>query len=174
MIEERLRQYVRDVPDWPKAGINFKDLTTLLHDKEAFKLAVDTLAYHYREARIAYVAAVEARGFILGAPLAYLLGAGFVPVRKPGKLPWKTVREEYALEYGADAIECHVDAFHAGSAVLICDDLLATGGTARATAKLVEACGAKVAGFCFLVELSFLNGRDKLTGYDVYSIIHYD
>lgn len=173
MVEDRLKSYVRDVPDWPKDGIIFKDLTTLLRDGQAFHTAIEAMAERFRGAGIEYVAAVEARGFIIGAPVAYILNTGFVPVRKPGKLPWKTYHEEYALEYGTDSLECHVDAFKPGGRVLICDDLLATGGTARATAKLVEQCGATVAAFAFLVELQFLNGRDKLTGYDVFSIIRY-
>jgi adenine phosphoribosyltransferase len=173
VVEERLKTYVRDVPDWPKEGIIFKDLTTLLRDGRAFHTAVEALAEKYRDAGIEYVAAVEARGFIIGAPVAYILNAGFVPIRKPGKLPWKTVREEYSLEYGTDTLECHIDAFKTEGRVLICDDLLATGGTARATAKLVEQCGATVAALAFLVELQFLNGREKLTGYDVFSIIRY-
>jgi len=173
-VEERLRSCIRDVPDWPKQGIIFKDVTTLLRDADAFRTAVSGLAENFKGAGVEYVAAVEARGFILGAPVAYLLGAGFVPVRKPGKLPWKTVREEYALEYGTDAVECHVDSFRPGSKVLICDDLLATGGTAAATARLVKACGGKVTAFAFLVELAFLNGREKLAGYDIVSIIKYE
>ncbi|NIT36608.1 MAG: adenine phosphoribosyltransferase [candidate division Zixibacteria bacterium] len=173
MVENRLRSYIRDVPDWPKEGVIFKDITTLLRDPEALRLAVDALADRYRDRGIDYVASVEARGFILGGPVAYLLGAGFVPIRKPGKLPWETRRAEYELEYGTDAVEVHVDAFEAGSRVLVCDDLLATGGTALATARLVEACGAAVEAFVFLVELDFLSGRDKLDGYEVFSIIHY-
>jgi adenine phosphoribosyltransferase len=173
VVEERLRGCIRDVPDWPKEGIIFKDITTLLKDAEAFKLAVDALADRYRGRGVNYVASVEARGFILGAPVAYLLGAGFVPIRKPGKLPYRTRREEYALEYGTDAVEVHVDAFEEGDRVIVCDDLLATGGTALATARLVEACGGRVEAFVFLVELDFLGGRDKLRNYEVFSIIHY-
>jgi len=173
VVENRLRSCIRDVPDWPKEGIIFKDITTLLRDPEALRLAVDALADRYRDRDVDYVASVEARGFILGAPVAYLLGVGFVPIRKPGKLPWETRRAEYELEYGTDAVEVHVDAFEAGSRVLVCDDLLATGGTALATARLVEICGATVEAFEFLVELDFLSGRDKLEGYEVFSIIHY-
>lgn len=173
MIEDRLKSCIRDVPDWPKEGIIFKDITTLLKDPDAFRLAVDALADRYRDRGVSYVASVEARGFILGGPVAYLLGAGFIPVRKPGKLPAETRREEYELEYGTDAVEVHVDAFDAGDRVIICDDLLATGGTALATARLVEACGAVVEAFVFLVELDFLAGRDKLRNYEVFSIIHY-
>lgn len=173
MVEERLRGFIRDVPDWPQEGIIFKDITTLLRDAEAFKLAVEALADRYRDRGLDYVASVEARGFILGAPVAYLLGVGFVPVRKPGKLPSHTKREEYELEYGTDAVEVHTDAFGPGDKVLVCDDLLATGGTARATARLVEACGASVEAFVFLVELDFLNGRDKLREYEVFSVIQY-
>ncbi len=173
MVEERLKACIRDVPDWPKKGIVFKDITTLLKDAEAFALAVETITARYRGARVNYVASVEARGFIWGAPVAYLLRAGFVPVRKPGKLPCATRREEYELEYGTDAVELHVDAFGPGDRVLVCDDLLATGGTARAAARLVEGCGAEVAGLAFLVELDFLEGRRRLDGYDVYSVVHY-
>jgi adenine phosphoribosyltransferase len=173
VVEERLKSSIRDVPDWPKEGIIFKDITTLLRDPEAFELAVNALADRYQDRGIDYVASVEARGFILGGPVAYLLGAGFVPIRKPGKLPCATRREEYELEYGTDAVEVHADAFEAGDRVLVCDDLLATGGTALATAKLVEACGAAVEAFVFLVELDFLGGRDKLRDYEVFSIIHY-
>lgn len=174
MVEERLKNSIRDVPDWPKEGIIFKDITTLLRDPEAFKLAVNALADRYRDRGIDYVASVEARGFILGGPVAYLLGAGFIPIRKPGKLPCETRREEYELEYGTDAVEVHADAFDAGDRVLVCDDLLATGGTALAAAKLVESCDAAVEAFVFLVELDFLSGRDKLRDYEVFSIIHYD
>ncbi len=174
MIDERLKSCIRDVRDWPKQGIIFKDITTLLRDPEAFKLAVGALADRYRDRGIDYVASVEARGFILGAPVAFLLGAGFVPIRKPGKLPCKTRREEYELEYGTDAVEVHADAFGAGDRVLVCDDLLATGGTALATARLIESCGATVEAFVFLVELDFLSGREKLRDYEVFSIIHYD
>ncbi len=173
MVENRLRSCIRDVPDWPQEGVIFKDITTLLRDPEALRLAVDALADRYRDRGVDYVASVEARGFILGAPVAYLLGVGFVPIRKPGKLPWETRREEYELEYGTDAVEVHADAFEAGSRVLVCDDLLATGGTALATARLVEICGATVEAFVFLVELDFLSGRDKLEGYEVFSVIHY-
>jgi adenine phosphoribosyltransferase len=173
VIEERLKDSIRDVHDWPKEGIIFKDITTLLKDPEALRLAVEALTERYKDRGIDYVASVEARGFILGAPVSYLMGAGFVPIRKPGKLPADTRREEYELEYGTDAVEVHTDAFGPGDRVLVCDDLLATGGTALATAKLVEACGAKVEAFAFLVELDFLGGRDKLRDYEVFSIIHY-
>ena len=174
MVEERLKSSIRDVPDWPKEGIIFKDITTLLRDPEAFQLAINALAERYRGRGINYVASVEARGFIVGGPVAYLLGAGFVPVRKPGKLPCETRREEYELEYGTDAVEVHADAFSPGDRVLVCDDLLATGGTALATSKLVESCGATVEAFVFLVELDFLSGRDRLRDYEVFSIIHYE
>jgi adenine phosphoribosyltransferase len=174
VVEERLKSSIRDVPDWPKEGIIFKDITTLLRDPEAFQLAINALAERYRDRGINYVASVEARGFIVGGPVAYLLGAGFVPVRKPGKLPCETRREEYELEYGTDAVEVHADAFSPGDRVLVCDDLLATGGTALATSKLVESCGATVEAFVFLVELDFLSGRDRLRDYEVFSIIHYE
>lgn len=173
MVEEKLKACIRDVPDWPQAGVIFKDITTLLRDADAFALAIETIAARYRGQPIHFVASMEARGFIWGAPLAYLLHAGFVPIRKPGKLPCATRREEYELEYGTDSLEVHVDAFGPGNNVLICDDLLATGGTARAAAKLVESTGARVAGVAFLVELDFLRGRGQLAGYDVFSVIHY-
>jgi len=173
VVEERLKSCIRDVPDWPKAGVVFKDLTTLMRDADAFALAIDTLAARYHGREIDYVASMEARGFVWGGALAYLLRAGFVPVRKPGKLPCATFREEYELEYGTDAVEVHADAFRRGDRVLVCDDLLATGGTALATARLVEASGAVVTGFAFLVELTFLHGREKLRPYEVFSVVRY-
>lgn len=173
MVEERLKSCIRDVPDWPKAGVVFKDLTTLMKDADAFSLAVDALAARFHGRDIDFVASMEARGFIWGGALAYLLHAGFVPIRKPGKLPCATLREDYTLEYGTDAVEVHADAFQPGQRVLICDDLLATGGTALAAARLVEGTGAVVAGFAFLVELAFLRGRERLKPYDVYAVIKY-
>jgi adenine phosphoribosyltransferase len=166
-----LAKKIRDVPDFPKEGILFKDITTLIKDPQAFKQAVDMLAEHYAGQRIDLVAAVEARGYIFGAPVAYQLGAGFVPVRKMGKLPAATVREEYELEYGTDAVEMHRDAIEPGQKVLIVDDLIATGGSAAATARLVETLGGEVVGIAFLIELEFLHGLDKLEGYDVFTLI---
>lgn len=166
-----LAKMIRDVPDFPKEGIVFKDITTLIKDPQAFKQVVDMLADHYAGQEIDLVAAVEARGYIFGAPVAYQLGAGFVPVRKVGKLPAATVREEYELEYGTDAVEMHRDAIEPGQKVLIVDDLIATGGSAAATARLVETLGGEVVGIAFLIELSFLHGLDKLEGYDVFTLI---
>jgi adenine phosphoribosyltransferase len=168
-----LRLCIRDVPDFPKPGIIFKDITTLLKDKEAFRHVIDSLAEHYRNQQIDQVVAIESRGFIFGSALAYALGTGFVPVRKPNKLPATKERMEYSLEYGTDCIEIHADALTKGQNALIIDDLLATGGTAAASAKLVEKLGANVAGLGFIIELGFLKGRDRLTGYDVHSLITY-
>ena len=170
---EALLGAIRSVPDFPKKGIVFRDITTLLKDPGHLRSVVAQLADPYRSTTIDKVAAIEARGFILGAALATELGAGFVPVRKSGKLPAPTVREEYALEYGTDVMEMHRDAIRPGDRVLVHDDLLATGGTARAACRLVRALGGTVAGVCFLVELSFLKGRDRLQGYDVFSLIDY-
>ncbi|MCP4230394.1 MAG: adenine phosphoribosyltransferase [bacterium] len=173
MVEEQLKSHIRDVPDFPKEGIIFKDITTLLIEPDAFKLALDSLYDSFKGEGVTKVASVEARGFIFGAPLAYMLGAGFVPLRKPGKLPYKTDKEEYKLEYGTDAIEVHIDAFEEGDKVLILDDLLATGGTALAAARLVEKSGADITTIAFVVELDFLEGRKKLEGYDVFTLLHY-
>lgn len=166
-----LAEMIRDVPDFPKEGIVFKDITTLIKDPQAFKQVVDILAEHYADQEIDLVAAVEARGYIFGAPVAYQLGAGFVPVRKVGKLPAETVREEYELEYGTDSVEMHRDAIQPGQKVLIVDDLIATGGSAAATARLVERLGGEVVGIAFLIELAFLSGVEKLKGYDVFTVI---
>lgn len=167
------KSYVRTIEDFPKPGISFKDITTLLKDKEAFHAAIETIARHYEGKQIDVVTGPEARGYIFASALAYRLGAGFVPVRKPGKLPYKTKRISYALEYGEDALEVHEDAFHAGQRVLVVDDLLATGGTIRATIDLVESFGTKVEGVGFLIELVDLNGRKRLEGHDVISLIQY-
>ena len=174
MAEIDLRSLIRDVPDFPRAGIVFKDVMPLLADPAALHQAVDALAAWAEPRRPDVVVGAEARGFILGAALAYRLGCGFVCARKPGKLPYLTVGAKYALEYGFDALEMHVDALTRGARALIHDDLLATGGTARAKVELVEQLGAEVVGLAFVVELSFLNGRDKLYGYDVHSLINYD
>lgn len=168
------KKKIRNVPDFPKPGVVFRDITTLLKDPEAFKAAVGQLTARYRKGRVDLVAGVEARGFIVGAALAYKLGVGFVPLRKPGKLPAVVEREEYTLEYGTDALEIHKDAVRKGQRVLIVDDLLATGGTARAAARLVEKLGGKVVGFVFLAELSFLKGRDKLEGREAFALVTYD
>lgn len=168
-----LKRLIREVPDFPRAGIGFKDITTLLRDAGALRYAFDKLADRYKGEKIDSVLGIESRGFILAPHLAYCLGAGFVPARKPGKLPAETVGVTYQLEYGSDRIEVHKDAIEPGSSVLIVDDLLATGGTARAAADLVCVAGGKVAGLAFLVELEFLKGREKLAGMSVYSLVRY-
>jgi len=169
-----LRAYIRDIPDFPKPGIVFKDITPLLLDPAALDLAVMSIAEYAKPLGVDLVVAAEARGFILGAAVARELGVGFVPARKPGKLPAETVSAEYILEYGVDALEMHADALRDGARVLLHDDLLATGGTARALGELAEGAGAVVAGCAFLVELSFLGGRAKLAPYDVHTLIAYD
>ncbi len=169
-----LRSHIRDVPDFPRAGIVFKDIMPLLADATALREAVDLLADWAQPRQVDFVVGAEARGFILGAALAYRLGCGFIAARKPGKLPYMTVSAKYALEYGFDALEMHVDALRRGARVLIHDDLLATGGTARAKIDLVEQLGATVVGLAFVVELAFLSGRDRLYGYDVHSLIQYE
>lgn len=170
---EQLKAAIREVPDWPKKGILFYDITTLLKDAACFQQAVDELIAPYQNKRIDLVLGVEARGFIFAPTVAYALKAGFIPVRKPGKLPAQTNRVEYALEYGTDSLEIHQDAIQQGQRVLIVDDLIATGGTAKAVAEVVEKMGGIVVGLAFLVELEFLHGRDKLTGYDVISVLKY-
>ncbi|MFA5260675.1 MAG: adenine phosphoribosyltransferase [Candidatus Omnitrophota bacterium] len=170
-VPKSLAAAIRDVPDFPKPGILFKDITTLLQDPRAFKKAVDIFTQEYKDKKIDAVVAVESRGFIFGAVLAYKLGAAFVPVRKKGKLPYKTKSVTYSLEYGTDTLEMHVDGLKKDARVLIVDDLLATGGTVQAVAKLVKGFEARIVGMAFLVELGFLKGRLKLKGYPVYSII---
>lgn len=164
---------IRDVPDFPKPGILFKDITPLLLSPGAFRHAVDLMAEPFRGSRVTRVVSIESRGFLLGAPVALALEAGLVPIRKPGKLPAARGRVEYALEYGTDALEMHRDAVSPGDRVLIVDDVLATGGTAQAAAKLVRAHGAQVVGFTFLIELDFLRGRERLTGERVEALLHY-
>jgi adenine phosphoribosyltransferase len=169
-----LKKLIREVPDFPKKGILFYDITTLLKDKLGFARLIDALSVHYIGKDIDLVLGMEARGFIFGPALAYRLNAGFVPVRKPGKLPAETVKISYELEYGSNALEVHKDAITKGQRILIVDDLLATGGTAVATADLASGLGAQIAGLAFVVELDFLKGRDKLAKYDVFSLLHYD
>jgi adenine phosphoribosyltransferase len=169
-----LGKLIRDVPNFPIEGILFKDITTLLRDPQAFRQAIDGLGAHYAGQQIDRVVAIESRGFIIGAPLAYKLGAGLVPVRKPGKLPAQTISVEYSLEYGTNTLEMHLDAIEPGQRVLIVDDLLATGGSAKAAIDLVERLGGVVVGLAFLVELKFLRGVERLKGYDVFSLIQYD
>lgn len=168
-----LRSLIRDIPDYPKPGILFKDITPLLADAEAFAMATRLMVEPFAEAGVTHVVAIESRGFILGAPVAQLLGAGFVPVRKPGKLPHTKRREEYALEYGTDALEVHEDAVGSTARVLIVDDVLATGGTAAATCRLVESLGAQVVGLSFLLALTFLPGAERLRGRRVSSILDF-
>jgi adenine phosphoribosyltransferase len=169
-----LKQLIREVPDFPKPGILFYDITTLLKDSEGLRSAIDAFRDHYAGVKIDVVLGVEARGFIFAPVLAYALGAGFVPVRKPKKLPSECTSVSYDLEYGSDTLQIHTDAVSEGSRVLIVDDLLATGGTAKAVTQLVEQLGGTVIGLGFMVELTFLAGRDKLTGYDIYSLLQYD
>ncbi len=171
---DELKRLIREIPDWPKPGILFYDLTTLLKDKQGFRTLIDKLSEHYNGRQVDIVVGVEARGFIFAPALAYRLGAGFVPVRKPNKLPWKTARVQYELEYGTDALEIHQDAVQPGQRVLICDDLLATGGTAAAAVRLVRELGGEVIGAGFAVELLFLKGREKLKGVDVFSLVQYE
>src|SRR5438067_5475020 len=171
---EHLKNLIREVPDFPKPGILFYDITTLLKDKLGFATLIDALSEHYLAKDIDLVLGMEARGFIFGPALAYRLNAGFVPVRKPGKLPAATAKYDYALEYGTGTLEIHKDAIQKGQRVIIVDDLLATGGTAEATAKLASSLGAEIAGLGFVVELDFLKGRDRLKSYDVFSLLHYD
>src|SRR5437867_4673641 len=168
-----LKKLIREVPDYPKPGILFYDLTTLLKDKEGFHLLIDRLCEHYQGHTIDIVAGIEARGFIFAPALAYRLGAGFVPVRKPKKLPAETERISYELEYGMDTLEMHKDAVTPGMRVVIADDLLATGGTALATVRLVEKLGGKVAALSFVIELEALKGRERLKGYEVVSLLQY-
>ncbi len=171
---EPLKKLIREVPDFPKPGILFYDITTLLKDRRGLAMLIDALAEHYLDQKIDLVLGMEARGFIFGPALAYRLNAGFIPVRKPGKLPAATTKYDYALEYGTNTLEIHKDAIQKGQRVIIVDDLLATGGTAEATAKLAESLGADIAGLGFVVELDFLNPRQKLKQYDVFSLLHYD
>ena len=168
---ELIRSLMRDVPDFPRPGILFKDITPVIRDPRGLRAAADLMAAPFAGRGVTAVAGMESRGFIFGVPVAERLGVGFVPVRKPHKLPAATYREEYALEYGTDALEIHVDALARGDRVLVVDDLLATGGTAKATCELIEQLGGEVVGLAFLIELTFLPGRDKLAGYDVLALI---
>jgi adenine phosphoribosyltransferase len=172
-LHNYLRAFIRDIPDYPKPGILFKDITPLVGDREAFRAATDAMAAPFQDSKISHVVAIESRGFILGGPVAQRLGAGFVPVRKPGKLPAVTRRETYDLEYGTDSLEIHADACDRQARVLIVDDVLATGGTADATRKLVEGLGADVVGFSFLMALTFLPGLQRLEGKRVASVMSF-
>ena len=169
-----LKRLIREVPNWPKPGIRFYDITTLLKDPQGFRALIDSLYDHYDTHPVDLVAGIEARGFIFGPALAYRLGAGFVPVRKPNKLPAEKAAETYLLEYGSDSVEIHIDAVRKGQRVLICDDLLATGGTAAAAVRLVRKLGGQVVGCGFAIELTFLKGREKLQDVDVFSLLQYD
>ena len=171
--EEILRARVRDIPDFPKPGIVFKDITPLLADEVAFSTVIDEIVVEFGRGTIDKVVGIEARGFIVASPVAYHFGAGFVPVRKRGKLPWETESETYELEYGEETLEIHRDAIAPGERVAIVDDVLATGGTALATAKLVESLGGTIQGMAFVIELAFLSGRQRLKGYDVLSLVRY-
>jgi len=168
-----LKQLIREVPDFPKPGINFYDITTLLKDKQGFRETVDALQEHYRKTPVDIVVGIEARGYFFAPAMALALGAGFVPVRKPKKLPYTVKSIDYALEYGTDTLEIHADGIEPGQNVLIVDDVLATGGTASAVARLIEQLQGKVVGLGFVIELTFLNGRQKLDGYDSFSLIQY-
>ena len=169
-----LASTIRSVPDFPIEGILFYDITTMLKDAAALKESIDQLTDHYRGKDIDLVAGMEARGFIFGVPIAYQLGVGYVPIRKPGKLPAETLAQSYELEYGSNTIEIHVDAIESGQKVLVIDDLLATGGTAQATCHLLEKLGGQIVGVGFVIELTFLNGREKLKDYEVFSLLKYD
>jgi adenine phosphoribosyltransferase len=171
---EDLKQYIRDVPDFPQPGILFRDITPLLQDPQATRYVIDRFTDMYRSADLKAVVSVESRGFLFGAPLAYNLGLPLIPVRKPGKLPAATMSVEYSLEYGTGQLDIHKDALSQGDPVVIIDDLLATGGTAMAAAKLVELVGGRVHSLAFLVELAFLGGRERLAGYDVTALVRYD
>jgi adenine phosphoribosyltransferase len=173
-VADRLAALVRDIPDFPRPGVTFKDITPLLADPEAFRSAVDGIADRFAGAQVDRVLGVEARGFILAAPIAYRFGAGFTPVRKAGKLPWQVEAEQYELEYGTDLLEIHRDAIEPGERILVVDDVLATGGTAAATLRLVERLGGEVVGLGFVIELGFLDGRSRLPGRDVVSLVSYE
>jgi adenine phosphoribosyltransferase len=168
-----LKSLIRDVPDFPKPGIVFKDITTLLNNADGLRYCIDSLAEKVADLNVDYIVGMESRGFIFGTPLAYKMGVGFVPVRKPGKLPSQTHSVEYALEYGSDRLEIHQDAFRPGSRVLVIDDLIATGGTAAATAKLIEQTGSSLVGFGFIIELTFLDGRKNLPDVPIVSLLEY-
>jgi adenine phosphoribosyltransferase len=170
---EWLKDHIRDIQDFPKEGVVFKDITPLLAHKKAFTYTIDAIAHEFDRDEIDKVLGIEARGFIVAAPLAYRFTAGLIPVRKKGKLPWDVESEEYELEYGTDVLEIHRDAIEPGERILIVDDVLATGGTAVATAQLTERCGGKVAGIATIMELSFLSGRERLSGYDYFSLLTY-
>lgn len=169
-----LQQFIRDIPDFPKPGILFKDITPLLSSPAAYRAAIAQMAEHYRPLNIDVIAAAEARGFLFAAPLALQLGVGFVPIRKPGKLPYRTRTYSYQLEYGSDTLEMHIDGIEPGQRVLVVDDLLATGGTVEACCRMIEQASGEIVGCCFLIELAFLEGARRLAPYPVFSVIRYD
>lgn len=169
-----MKDHIRDIPDYPKPGVTFRDITPLLADVDAFRFTVDAIADHFAGETVDKVLGIEARGFIAAAPVAYRFGAGFVPVRKAGKLPWQVEKEEYVLEYGTDLLEIHRDAVHPGEKVLVVDDVMATGGTANAAIRLVERLGGEIVGLGFIIELAFLGGREKLAGRDMASLLVYE
>lgn len=169
-----LKAKIRNIPDFPVKGIQFKDITTLLKDKDAFKYSIDKIIEYCKKYQIDYIAGIEARGFIIGAPVAYQLGIGFLPIRKPEKLPSEVERVSYQLEYGENILEIHKDAINNGDKIMVIDDLLATGGTTAAVFKLIEKLGGEVVGASFIIELEFLNPREKLKGYNIFSIVQYD
>jgi len=170
---EQIKELIRDVPDFPEPGIVFKDITPVLADPIAFSTITDLIVVHFGRGNVDKVVGIEARGFIIASPVAYHFGAGFVPIRKQGKLPWQTVGAEYELEYGTATLELHKDSIEPGERVLIVDDVLATGGTAKAAASLVEEIGGKVCGIACMIELDFLHGRDRLPEYELYTLLHY-
>ena len=174
MTTEQLKSKIRNVPDFPIKGIMFRDITTLVKDPEAFKYVIDNLTERYRDKKIDLIVGIESRGFIFGGALAHRLGCGFIPARKPGKLPAETIEESYELEYGRTTLQLHVDSIAKGERIVIIDDLLATGGTIRATANMVERLGGNIVEIAVVVDLTFLNGREKLKNYSIYSMVDYD
>jgi adenine phosphoribosyltransferase len=173
-ILEDIKKSIRNIPDFPRKGIGFKDITTLLKDGDLFAEAIDYMYDHYRDKKIDLITAIESRGFIFGAALAYKLNIGFIPIRKAGKLPGETISESYQLEYGTDSLEIHKDAIKPGNKVLLVDDLLATGGSAKAACNMIERLNGIITGIVFLIELSFLHGREKLKKYDIHALINFD
>jgi adenine phosphoribosyltransferase len=171
-LEEKIKEKVRSIPDYPKKGVLFRDITPLLRDESLFRACIDAIAEHFK-GRVDAVAGVEARGFIIGSAVAYKLGKGFIPIRKEGKLPYDKVKKTYSLEYGEETIEIHKDALAKGERILLVDDLLATGGTAKASCELIESLGGKIAGVAFIIELTDLHGRDKLSGKEVFTLVKY-
>jgi adenine phosphoribosyltransferase len=174
MTQDQLKSKIRNVPDFPIKGIMFRDITTLVKDPQAFKYVIDTLTERYRDKKIDQIVGIESRGFIFGGALAHRLGCGFIPARKPGKLPAETIEESYELEYGRTSLQLHIDSINKGDRIVIIDDLLATGGTIRATANMIERLGGQILEIAVVVELTFLKGREKLKNYSIYSMVDYD